>query len=208
MPRVCPTAAGIGVVHCQVDSIQWRWWIVLVSRGTGTLLAVLGVLAASRQAAAVRPLEALRDSGQAMRVRAVSRRPVGLVVTIAGVFPRLFFPGGDAAPPPHFVQVTPLLVTASLMIGPTAWAPIIAPLAADLFSRVFRRPLGATPRVAGLIRTQVVGTALLESRTVVAIGLILGGVAASSGILGAALEDDGIQPRDQTRLPTIRSQQP
>lgn len=173
--------------------IQWRWWIVLVSLGTGTLLAVLGVLAASRQAAAVRPLEALRDSGQATRVMTVSRWSVGLVFTVAGVFLLLFFPAGDAALPPYFVQITPFLVTVPLVIGFTALAPIIVPLTARLFSRVFRGPLGHLA-VAGLR-----SDSRRSASTAAPIMLLIAFVASIAGTLSSITEAGRQEALDTVR---------
>lgn len=121
---------------------QWRWWIVLVSLGTGVLIAVLGVLAASRRASSVRPLEALRESGDAARVMTATRWVLGLLLTAAGVFLLIFFPAGDADLPIWFIQITPFLVTVPLVVGFSALAPLMVPLVGRLFGLVLRGPLG------------------------------------------------------------------
>lgn len=121
---------------------QWRWWMVLVSLATGVLIAVLGVLAASRRASQVRPLEALRDSGQASRVMTLSRWGAGLLFTAGAGVLFVIFPAGNMALPVWFIQLTPFLVSAPLVIGFAALAPLMVPLTSRLFGLVFRSQLG------------------------------------------------------------------
>ncbi|SDL33221.1 putative ABC transport system permease protein [Glycomyces sambucus] len=120
----------------------WRPWVVAVSLGTGVLIAVLGVLAASRRAAAIRPQEALREDAGAAQVMTVSRWVLGLVFTAGAVVLFVLFPAGDAAMPVWFVQLTPFLVTVPLVVGFAALAPLIVPLAAGLLGLVCRGALG------------------------------------------------------------------
>ena len=82
--------AGLGMMAVQAQLLrtlgfvppdftgQWRDWILGVSAGTGVLLAVAGVLVAARRAAQVRPLEALRDTGESARVMTAGRWIAGL----------------------------------------------------------------------------------------------------------------------------------
>lgn len=121
---------------------QWRWWVVPASVATGVLIAVIGVLAASRQASRVRPLEALRDSGRAARVMTGSRWVLGLLFVAGGVVLLVLLPAGDTGLPVWFVQITPFLVSVPLVIGFAALAPLIVPLVGRLFGLVFRGPLG------------------------------------------------------------------
>src|SRR5262249_16388110 len=58
---------------------RWQDWIVAVSAGTGIGIALLGVLAASGRASRIKPLEALRDTGQAARVMTWSRWILGVL---------------------------------------------------------------------------------------------------------------------------------
>ncbi|MDZ5446952.1 FtsX-like permease family protein [Micromonospora sp. 4G57] len=58
---------------------QWRGWILLVSFGAGIALAVAGVLVAARRAGRVRPLEVLRDTGEAARIMTMGRWGTGLL---------------------------------------------------------------------------------------------------------------------------------
>lgn len=120
---------------------QWRSWIVLVSFGTGVLIAVLGVLAASRRASQIRPMEALRESGQAAGVMTLSRWVAGLLFTAGAAILFLIFPAGNGEEPVWFIQLTPFLVTAPLIVGFAALAPLMVPLVSQLFGLVFRSQL-------------------------------------------------------------------
>lgn len=121
---------------------QWRWWIVPASLATGVLIAILGVLAASRRAAQVRPLEALRESGKAARVMTLTRWALGLLFTSGGVVLYVLLPAGDNELPAWFIQITPFLVSVPLVVGFSALAPLIVPLVGRLFGLVLRGPLG------------------------------------------------------------------
>ncbi|GAA1660322.1 hypothetical protein GCM10009830_01730 [Glycomyces endophyticus] len=122
--------------------VPWRPWVVAVSLGTGVLIAVLGVLASSRRAAGVRPQEALREGAAAAQVMTVSRWIVGVLFIAGAAVLFALFPGGDAAMPVWFVQLTPFLVTVPLVIGLSALAPLVVPLAAALLGTVCRGVLG------------------------------------------------------------------
>ncbi|WP_030159984.1 FtsX-like permease family protein [Glycomyces sp. NRRL B-16210] len=121
---------------------QWRWWAVPASVGAGVLIAVVGVLAASRQASRVRPLEALRESGRAARVMTGSRWVLGLLFVACGVVLLVLLPAGDTGLPVWFVQITPFLVSVPLVVGFAALAPLIVPLVGRVFGLFFRGPLG------------------------------------------------------------------
>ncbi|MEU5871770.1 ABC transporter permease [Glycomyces sp. NPDC047369] len=121
---------------------EWRPWAVAVSLGTGVLLAVLGVLAASRRAARIRPQEALREGAEAAQVMTFSRWATGLVCLAGAAVLYMLFPGGGAPLPVWFIQLTPFLVTVPLVIGFSALAPLAVPLAAGLLALVFRGVTG------------------------------------------------------------------
>ncbi|MEV4758439.1 FtsX-like permease family protein [Micromonospora sp. NPDC049559] len=117
---------------------QWRSWVLAVSAGTGVGIAVLGVLAASRRASRVRPLEALRDVGGAARVMTAARWVVGTIFLAGSVALLVLVPalGGEAALPLSiFVSFT--LVTAFAVL-----APLVVPLVSWPFGLVFRGRLG------------------------------------------------------------------
>jgi putative ABC transport system permease protein len=117
---------------------QWRPWILYVSAGTGIGIAVLGVLAASRRAAKVRPLEALRDVGGATRVMTASRWVFGTFFLAGSIALIVLVPvlGGEAALP------LSIFVSFTLVIAFTAFAPLVVPLVSWPFGLLFRGRLG------------------------------------------------------------------
>jgi putative ABC transport system permease protein len=117
---------------------QWRSWILYVSAGTGIGIAVLGVLAASRRAAKVRPLEALRDVGGAARVMTASRWVFGTFFLAGSLALLVLVPalGGEAALP------LSIFVSFTLVIAFTAFAPLVVPLVSWPFGLLFRGRLG------------------------------------------------------------------
>ncbi|MEV0713503.1 FtsX-like permease family protein [Asanoa sp. NPDC050611] len=117
---------------------QWRDWIIYVSAGTGIGVAVLGVLAASRRASRVRPLEALRDLGAAAKVMTASRWVIGLIFLAGSIALLILVPavGGEAALPLS-INATFTLVTAFAVL-----APLVVPLVAAPFGALFRGKLG------------------------------------------------------------------
>lgn len=75
---------------------EWRPWIISVSIATSLALAVAGVLVAARRAARTRPLEALRDTGEAARVMTASRWIAGLLFAGGTVALVIVAPHGGA----------------------------------------------------------------------------------------------------------------
>jgi putative ABC transport system permease protein len=113
---------------------QWRPWVVAVSLGTGVGIAVFGVLAASCRASRVRPLEALRETGEAARVMTASRWVLGGLFLAGGVTMLVLVPavGGEAA------LAVSIFVSMMLVIAFAAFAPLAVPLVS--------RPLGLLTR--------------------------------------------------------------
>lgn len=117
---------------------QWRSWVLAVSFGTGIGIAVLGVLAASRRAAKVRPLEALRNVGTATRVMTASRWVLGVLFLAGSLALIVLVPavGGEAAVP------LSMFVSFTLVIAFAALAPLVVPLVSWPFGLLFRGRLG------------------------------------------------------------------
>jgi putative ABC transport system permease protein len=117
---------------------EWRPWVLAVSAGTGIGIAVLGVLAASRRAAKVRPLEALRDVGGAARVMTASRWVFGGFFLAGSVALIVLVPalGGEAA------LAMSIFVSFTLVIAFAAFAPLVVPLVSWPFGLLFRGRLG------------------------------------------------------------------
>jgi putative ABC transport system permease protein len=103
---------------------QWHSWILASSMGTGVIIALCGVLAASGRATRVRPLEALRESSTATRVMTASRWALGVLFLAGAVAMLILVPavGGDAA------LSLSILVSMVLVVAFAALAPLIVPL--------------------------------------------------------------------------------
>ncbi|HTF09425.1 MAG TPA: ABC transporter permease, partial [Asanoa sp.] len=158
---------------------QWRSWILGVSAGVGIGVAVLGVLAASRRAAKVRPLEALRDVGAATRVMTASRWVVGAIF-FAGSIAMLVLVatvGGEAA--------LPLSICASftLVTAFAAVAPLIVPLVAVPFGLLFRGRLGVLAHAN--LRTGVRRSASTAAPIMVLVAFVVG-MAGTTGTMTEA----------------------
>jgi putative ABC transport system permease protein len=115
-------------------SVQWQYWMIPVAAGTGVGIAVLGVLGASRRAARIRPLETLRETGQAARVMSWSRWTSGLFFLAGGITLVTLAPaaGGDAA------LALSLLVCIVLVIAFSALSPLAVPLVGGLLGALVR----------------------------------------------------------------------
>ncbi|MEV4533241.1 ABC transporter permease [Asanoa sp. NPDC049518] len=158
---------------------QWRDWIIAVSAGTGIGVAVLGVLAASRRAARVRPLEALRDLGAAARVMTASRWVFGLFFLAGSVALLILVSavGGEAALPLS-INATFTLVTAFALL-----APLVVPLVAAPFGLVFRGKLGLLAQAN--LRTGVRRSASTAAPIMVLVAFVVG-MAGTTGTLTEA----------------------
>jgi putative ABC transport system permease protein len=147
---------------------EWRSWIVYVSVGTGVGVAVLGVLAASRRASRVQPLEALRDLGAAARVMTASRWVVGLLFLAGSVALLILVPavGGEAALPLS-INATFTLVTAFAVL-----APLVVPVVAAPFGLLFRGRLGVLAHAN--LRTGVRRSASTAAPIMVLVAFVVG----------------------------------
>lgn len=101
----------------------WVPWIPAVSLGSGVALAVAGVLVAARRAAAVRPLEALRDSGVASRVMTRGRWWLSGLSIVGSLALVALAPLGGAAGG----QAMTISVSACASLAFTAIAPVLVP---------------------------------------------------------------------------------
>ncbi|ASR35168.1 hypothetical protein BAY61_09425 [Prauserella marina] len=156
----------------------WLDWILGVSAGIGVGVAVTGVFAASKRAAAVRPLEALRDTGSAARVMTGARWFFGLLF-LAGTV-ALVIVASFAGP----VAAIPLAVNSALTaaVALSALSPLVVPLLGKVLGLVLRgSPLGRLAQANlgdGVRRSASTAAPLL-----VLVALLLGqsGVMASVG---------------------------
>ena len=112
-------------------SPDWHPWILAVSAGTGTVIAVIASLGASHRASRVRPLEALRDAGGADRVMSLFRWVIGLIA-LAGAAALLVFAPTRVGDPLE-VSLPGLIV---LIIALSALTPLVVPLIGRLIGLV------------------------------------------------------------------------
>ncbi|WP_235716029.1 FtsX-like permease family protein [Amycolatopsis sp. ATCC 39116] len=127
--------AGVAVLALQTGLLRdlgfvpagftapWVPWIPAVSLGSGVALAVAGVLVAARRAAAVRPLEALRDSGVASRVMTRGRWWLSGLSIVGSLALVALAPLGGAAGG----QAMTISVSACASLAFTAIAPVLVP---------------------------------------------------------------------------------
>ncbi|MEU3275047.1 FtsX-like permease family protein [Saccharomonospora sp. NPDC006951] len=156
----------------------WLDWILGVSAGIGVGVAVAGVLAASKRAAAVRPLEALRDTGSAAKVMTGTRWFFGLLF-LAGTV-ALVIVASFAGP----VAAIPLTVNSALTaaVALSALSPLVVPLLGRLLGLALRG--SALGRLAQANLTDGVRrSASTAAPLLVLVALLLGqsGVMASIG---------------------------
>jgi putative ABC transport system permease protein len=150
-------------------AVRWHDWILAVSAGIGIGVSQLGVLAATRRASRVRPLEALRDNGEAARVMTGPRWFVGLLF-LAGAIALVTvsqFAGPDGAVP---MSINVALTAA---VGLSALSPLVVPQVGRLFGLVLR---GST--LGGLaqanLRDGVRRSASTAAPLLVLVALVLG----------------------------------
>ncbi|WP_156960740.1 FtsX-like permease family protein [Amycolatopsis taiwanensis] len=179
---------------------RWQGWIPAVSFGIGIGVAVLGVLAASRRAAKVRPLEGLRDLGQAARVMTLPRWLAGLLFlagSIALVIVSRFVPPSGAVP-------ISLGVSLAAAVGLSALSPLIVPLVGRVFGMLLRpSTLGGLAQANltdGVRRSASTAAPLL-----VLVALVLGISGTMSTISGAA---NGEMARDLAADLVVQSGSP
>ncbi|WP_027930608.1 FtsX-like permease family protein [Amycolatopsis thermoflava] len=117
---------------------RWQDWILSVSAGIGLGVAIAGVLAASRRAAKVRPLEALRETGAAARVMTGVRWFFG-VLFLAGAVAMATV---SAFAPPEGAIALSINTALAAAVALTALSPLVVPAAGRLAGLVLRGPLG------------------------------------------------------------------
>ena len=172
---------------------DWHLWILAVSAGTGIGVAVIASLGASRRASHVRPLEALRETGQADKVMSLSRWVIGLIA-LAGAVALLVIAqtkGGD----PLEVALPGLIV---LIIAVSAMTPLVVPLIGGLIGLVSRPFLQRSPisEIAyANLREGVRRSASTAAPIVILVGLVVG----FSGVVNtwnAGIQEETIRALD------------
>lgn len=113
---------------------RWQSWILAVAAGVGVGVALVGVLAASRRAAKVRPLDAVRETGNATRVMTAPRWFFGILfaagATALMIVSRIV-PGDGVIPITLFVGITGAIAMSAL-------SPLVVPFAGWLAGFLLR----------------------------------------------------------------------
>jgi putative ABC transport system permease protein len=161
---------------------EWRTWILAVSFGTGIGLAVAGAMVAARRAAKVRPLEALRETGDAVRVMTVSRWMAGLLFAGGALAMVIVAPHGGAA---GGVALS-MNVAMPAAVALAAFAPLLVPLVGRLI------PTGGS--VSGTLARANLRDARRRSASVAAplivlIGLVLGNAGAGTSFTASGIRE-------------------
>ncbi|GAA5165390.1 MULTISPECIES: FtsX-like permease family protein [Amycolatopsis] len=144
----------------------WVSWVPAASLGCGVALAVAGVLVAARRAAAVRPLEALRETGAAARAMTRGRWWFFALSAAGAVALVVLAPAGGAAGG----QAMAISVSVCASMAFTAISPVLVPaLARALPTR------GVLGRLAAAnLRDGIRRSASIAAPLIVLTGLVLG----------------------------------
>lgn len=160
---------------------EWQNWILAVSVGIGLGVALAGVLASSRRAGRIRPLEALRGSGAAARVMTPSRWFFG-VLFLAGATAMMII--AQVAGPSAAIPLT-MLVALAAAVGLSALSPLVVPVFARVPGLLLRtRPVG-TVATANL-RDGVRRSAATAAPLIVLVGILAGLFGSAFSITGAS----------------------
>ncbi|TDE33271.1 FtsX-like permease family protein [Actinomadura sp. 6K520] len=170
-------------------TLTWRPWPLVLGAGIGLTVAVLGVLAASRRAARIPPLAALRDGDTAARAMTASRWGTGLglmAVTVALV---------ALAPVAGLVAALALSLGVALCGGValSQLSPLIVPAAGHALGSVLRGGTIGTLAAAN-VRHAVRRSASTAAPLIVLVSLVAG----LAGTLGAVTKASEVELRQTT----------
>ncbi|TBO58661.1 FtsX-like permease family protein [Streptomyces kasugaensis] len=161
--------------------------ILLLSFGTGLGVALLGVFAASRRAAKVRPAEAVRESAVETRVMTTGRWITGSLFLALSVLLLVLLgkAGADGA------MVISLVLTEILVVTMVAFAPLLVPP----LVRLATFPLAAVTRATGALagdnaRAAVRRTASAAAPVMVTVAVAGSLVGVTTASTATAIADD------------------
>ncbi|MFC7534117.1 FtsX-like permease family protein [Actinoplanes sp. GCM10030250] len=186
--------AGLGVMAVQSwlmrtmgfvpDSFrgEWRMWIIGASIGTGLVLAVSGAMTAAHRAARVRPLEALRDSGEAARVMTAGRWVAGLFFLAGAAALIIVAPYGGPAGGMAMAMNAPLCAAVAV----AAFSPLLVPAVARLIPAV-PGPLSSLARAN--LRDGRRRSASVAAPVMVLVALVVGQAGVSTSFTTAGIAE-------------------
>ncbi|MEU5974573.1 FtsX-like permease family protein [Streptomyces sp. NPDC047315] len=140
-------------------AVVQRPWASALAFLAGVAVAFAGVWTASRRAARIGPMEALREAAVDDRPLPPWRRNTGLAATLLGVGAAV----GTASAAPSDMIALALVTAAGLITGAALLMPAFVPPLVRLATRPFRRAKGAT---AVLVRSGMLAAVRRTSSTV------------------------------------------
>jgi len=197
---VCGTALGIPLGEPLVGVQVWLLselgfvpgglttehasWVVLAAGGTGIGVALLGVLTASRRAAKVRPLEALRSEDGIRQVMTPARWFFGLGFLACSALLVVLSAGVSLL----FAVALSMMLTITGAIALSLLSPLAVPLVGRLFGLVLRaNTLGGLAEAN--LRDGVRRSAATAAPLIVLVSLLLGLFGALSSLARASGEE-------------------
>jgi putative ABC transport system permease protein len=165
---------------------------LLFAAGSGLVIAVLGVLAASKRAARVRPTEALREADLDTRTMTVGRVIMAALTLVAGAVMVALAPNaGTEAATPLALFGTMALAVAATLLGPLYLPPLL---------RLLTLPLRWADPVAGRLAAESLGAS--RRRTASLVGPVLA-IVAIVGVFTTVLETTGAATVADDRARTL-----
>ncbi|GLZ77707.1 ABC transporter permease [Actinorhabdospora filicis] len=165
-------------------------WPLLVAGLTGMAVAFLGVWSASRRAARVRPMEALREAAAENRPMTKGRWILGGLALAGGLGFVLLATGAESEDLLTFTMFGAM----GLIVGLTLWAPLVIPPVVRLVTWPFARTRGATAvvvRESALIAVRrVASTAAPVLVTVGFVALLAGMMSTMKGAMTTDLAQE------------------
>jgi putative ABC transport system permease protein len=170
-------------------TVRWTSWPAVVAAGGGVGVALLGVFTASRRAARIRPLQALRDGDTAARVMTPSRWILGSALAVCSLLLVLASPAAGL--------VVAVALALGLAVAGGVSLSLLSPLAVPLTGRLFGLALRRT-RIGGLAEANLRDAARRSAATaaplIVLVSLLLGLAGALDSVSRAA----AVQQRQTT----------
>ncbi|RZS37023.1 putative ABC transport system permease protein [Herbihabitans rhizosphaerae] len=177
---------------------DFQFWIVAVAIGVGVGIAIAGVYVAARRASKVRPLEALRESGDVRKVMSPGRWIAGLFCLFAALAMTIL----SALLPSVGAMAVGINAALVASIAMAALSPVVVPLVARIFGFLFRGGLIGTLAQANL-RDGVRRSAATAAPLLVLVAMLLAQWGSSETISDGAAE----QARRDTRGDLVVSTQ-
>ncbi|MFI6108702.1 FtsX-like permease family protein [Streptomyces sp. NPDC051310] len=168
------------------------FWPLVFAAGSGLLMAVLGMLAASGRAARVRPTEALREADLDARTMTAGRGVMGVLALVTGAVMVALAPGSGAeAATPLALFGTMALAVAATLLGPVYLPPLL---------RLLALPLRWADPVAGRLAAESARAS--RRRTASLVGPVLA-ILAIVGVFTTVLSTTGAATKADDRARTV-----